>query len=507
MNKFQALFMGFATAAGAGGIAAYNGVFDKTPATQAAVSSAAAPAVAEKPADKTADKPVAVAKADPAAPMAAAEPEKPAVTVAPAAAVEPAAPADAAKAAAGPAAPAFGLLQVKPDGSVLVAGQGAPDAMVELLTGSTVLGKTKAESNGDFAIVLDVPLKPGDYQMVLRATATDGTSATSVETATVEIPENANGPVLALVDQPGKPSRIITSSAPEKNIDVAIAAPAADAAAPAAEAAKPAEIAKADPAAVAPEAKAAEPATESAAAIGVEAIEIEGRKIFVAGRAAKGSTVRITANDIVLGETKATQDGRFLLEVERDLPVGDYIVHAETLAANGTVMAKAAVPFKREAGEALTAVAEAAPKEAAPAAEAPAAAVAAAEPAAETSEAAPAVAAADAQTAKPAPGTAEIVATAEVKPAAETADATAPALKKADASVIIRRGDSLWKISRRIYGRGIRYSTIYQANKSQVADPNRIWPGWVMMIPEKTPEGEAADMVEVEKRKSEASAQ
>src|SRR5690606_4934226 len=31
-------------------------------------------------------------------------------------------------------------------------------------------------------------------------------------------------------------------------------------------------------------------------------------------------------------------------------------------------------------------------------------------------------------------------------------------------SVIIRRGDTLWQISRRVYGQGVRYTTIYLAN-------------------------------------------
>lgn len=31
-----------------------------------------------------------------------------------------------------------------------------------------------------------------------------------------------------------------------------------------------------------------------------------------------------------------------------------------------------------------------------------------------------------------------------------------------------RRGDTLWQISRRVYGKGVRYTTIYVANKSQI---------------------------------------
>ena len=73
----------------------------------------------------------------------------------------------------------------------------------------------------------------------------------------------------------------------------------------------------------------------------------------------------------------------------------------------------------------------------------------------------------------------------------------APKLRSVDSAVIIRRGDSLWRISRRVYGRGVRYSTIYLANGDQIRDPDRIWPGQIFSVPEKTMEGEAADMSKV----------
>ncbi|WP_029042467.1 LysM peptidoglycan-binding domain-containing protein [Cucumibacter marinus] len=49
---------------------------------------------------------------------------------------------------------------------------------------------------------------------------------------------------------------------------------------------------------------------------------------------------------------------------------------------------------------------------------------------------------------------------------------------------IIRRGDNLWTIARRVYGRGIRYTTIYQANQSQIRDPDLIFPGQVFDLPD-----------------------
>ena len=52
-------------------------------------------------------------------------------------------------------------------------------------------------------------------------------------------------------------------------------------------------------------------------------------------------------------------------------------------------------------------------------------------------------------------------------------------------SVIIRRGDTLWQISRRVYGKGVRYTTIYVANQSQITDPDRIMPGQIFSMPGK----------------------
>ena len=71
---------------------------------------------------------------------------------------------------------------------------------------------------------------------------------------------------------------------------------------------------------------------------------------------------------------------------------------------------------------------------------------------------------------------------------------TAPKLENVASAVIIRRGDTLWRISRRVYGRGVRYSTIYLANQDQIEDPDLIWPGQVFTVPKKTEEGETADL-------------
>ncbi|MER9723891.1 MULTISPECIES: LysM peptidoglycan-binding domain-containing protein [unclassified Mesorhizobium] len=489
------------------------GTEGRLPPAPAAPTDAKAPA-APAPADATAPATEAAAPAAPAAPAAA--------------------PTTPAPAAAGPVAPSFDVVRVESNGSIVVAGNAAPNSKIEILNGSSVLGSTVAGPDGAFVIVLDDPLKPGDYTIALRATAGDVVTP-SVQTAVVSVPKDAAGQVLAMVEEPGKPAELLSVPAPETKP----AAPAAgdQAAAPAAEApatAAPAVAAETAPAAPAVEAATAPavPAAPPAAGVAapkivVEAVEIDGNKIFVAGLADAGRKVRAYANDILLGDAVTSPDGHFLVEATRDIPVGSYTIHVDGLDADGVkVVARAAVPFEREPGEAIAAVAPAeakptetkpaeakpaepaapaaaeapaAPKPAAPATIAaapakPAPAAAASAPAAPAAEApapaAPAVAGAPAAPAAPAAEVPAVVAAATP----DVPETVAPKLEHADGAVIIRRHDTLWRISRRVYGHGVRFSTIYLANQDQISDPDRIWPGQVFKVPEKSKEGEAADL-------------
>ena len=524
---------------------------------------------------------------------------------------------------AGPQPPTFDVVRAEADGSLVVAGKAMADAIVELLDGEKVLGSDRATSEGDFAIVLDERLKPGDYQLTLRATPAGEAAIASVETAVLSIPDKPDGQVLAMVEQPGEASSILTmpeapvgdekkpaevASAPAQDVPEAKEAPATDAGATDEAAAeepqpedKPADVAEAPADAAKTQAAASEaapeekPAGEAATASGeptpppqadeapakarvtVEAVEIDGGKIFVAGVGDPGHFVRIYANETVLGEAQTDQGGRFLVEAARDLPVGEYVIRADLLDAGGLkVGARAAVPFEREPGESIAAVAPTAeqpadiakPDEAAAGAgeasppvgsqaeappEQPAVAqpdqpaVASTEPAptdasppadaaetpapaetpptvatAETSEPPAPVDQADApageaqmepsetpptvakvETEEPPAAAEQPAAAAEASqqpPASGTEVAAAPPetvspkLEKVEGAVIIRRKDTLWQISRRVYGRGIRYWTIYLANQNQITDPDRIWPGQVFRVPEKSKEGETADM-------------
>jgi nucleoid-associated protein YgaU len=50
--------------------------------------------------------------------------------------------------------------------------------------------------------------------------------------------------------------------------------------------------------------------------------------------------------------------------------------------------------------------------------------------------------------------------------------------------VVVQPGNSLWRIARRVYGAGVRYTVIYQANKDMIRDPDLIYPGQIFSLPE-----------------------
>lgn len=53
----------------------------------------------------------------------------------------------------------------------------------------------------------------------------------------------------------------------------------------------------------------------------------------------------------------------------------------------------------------------------------------------------------------------------------------------AGGQAIVQPGQNLWRIARQTYGQGMRYTVIYLANRDQIRDPSRIYPGQVFSVP------------------------
>ena len=78
-----------------------------------------------------------------------------------------------------------------------------------------------------------------------------------------------------------------------------------------------------------------------------------------------------------------------------------------------------------------------------------------------------------------------VLAVGNVAGVAEVEDAIEPE-EPATAAVFhtVEKGDTLWAVSSKAYGDGSKYMKIFEANKPMLSDPDKIYPGQVLRIPQ-----------------------
>ncbi len=84
----------------------------------------------------------------------------------------------------------------------------------------------------------------------------------------------------------------------------------------------------------------------ASASVTVEAVEIDGNKLFIAGSGQQVKTVRIYIDDEAIGDIQVKDNGRWLFEDERRLTPGNYKIRVDQLNDEGAIVtARAEVPF------------------------------------------------------------------------------------------------------------------------------------------------------------------
>ncbi len=183
--------------------------------------------------------------------------------------------------------------------------------------------------------------------------------------------------------------------------------------------------------------------------------------IVFSGTAAPGSMVRFYVDNAATGEGLADPSGKWRFSGTSAVSPGTHMLRADAVDGSGKVQSRIELPFLRESPETVAAaqvVAAPQPVAAPAVAETPAAPVVVTAPAVEPPEVATAVAAAE-------------------QPVATRA------VEEGPRKLVIQPGNSLWKLSREVYGKGRMYTVIYEANKELVKNPNRIYPGQILTAP------------------------
>jgi nucleoid-associated protein YgaU len=69
------------------------------------------------------------------------------------------------------------------------------------------------------------------------------------------------------------------------------------------------------------------------------------------------------------------------------------------------------------------------------------------------------------------------------EPPAEASEGAAPGAASGR-SYTVQPGDTLWKISTEMYGEGSKYMKIFEANSDTLENPDKIYPGQELVIPD-----------------------
>lgn len=219
----------------------------------------------------------------------------------------------------------------------------------------------------------------------------------------------------------------------------------------------------------------------------VARIDDHGEAAVIAGQATPGAKVELLRDGKPLDTVVADASGQFVMTPPQ-LPAGSYELTLRAKSADGTVTQSArTMPVT---------IAEAAPP--------PARSAAATKQAEKPDEKSDVVAslpsprlaaASDKPAARPrltGVPKQRVMARAPAAPAATTVASATPAdvfntaPAEAGNSRVISRGDSLWTLSRLAYGDGNRYAVIFNANREKIHNPNLIYPGQTVVMPQKT---------------------
>ncbi len=385
--------------------------------------------------------------------------------------------------------PSFDTVRVEASGSTIVAGQADPGSDVTVKYNGTDIGTTTANADGAFVITPEKPLPKGAGALSIEMKS-QGIVVASAETVAVDVKEGAESTPLVAVLNPDQPTAVVQVPS------------------------------------------AAKPALPAMDTVNLDSVDYDEKgNIVFSGRGPSGSKVQVYVDNNAYGLAAVGPDGTWTMPGGVPLTIGAHELRADEIGTDGKVTSRVAMPFFREdpskvakaiPAPTVVAVAEPGPVVAtteektatavgvapitpvAPAdpAKAPEVAAAAPAPAAPVAEAAPAVVTAPepapAVVAAPEPAPAVAAATppvveppkVEVAPAPEPAPAPAVVAEaKPPTQIVIQPGNNLWKLSRKIYGKGMMYTVIYEANKGQIRKPGLIYPGQVFLTPDaaKTP--------------------
>ncbi len=322
-------------------------------------------------------------------------------------------------------APSLDTFRLDPDGRALVAGRGLPGTGIEILVDGVPVASAEADGSGQFVTFLDLP--PSDQPRILSLSAQPERGGAAVMSAQ----EVVIAPAAARLAQPegdedgqAQPGSALSGDAtqPAETRADMTASTGPD---------SPAQGAAAQqPRALLLDGEGVRlldpPALDDTGPgpLGAVALDVitysQDGEVRIQGRARATGEVRVYLDNAPISSARVSREGNWRSDLP-EIDSGVYTLRIDQVDAQGKVTSRVETPFKREARALLSG-----------------------HGAGDDTD----------------PGTARVTA------------------------VTVQPGSTLWAISREIYGDGVFYVRVFEANRDRIRDPDLIYPGQVFALPE-----------------------
>lgn len=217
--------------------------------------------------------------------------------------------------------PSFDVVRVNPNGDAVIAGRAAPGAKIQLLDNGQPVGSAEADDRGEWVLLPDSAVDPGQHKFSVRATDDAGKSQDSEKEVIVVVPKPAED----IAGQPvTRPSGALAIEVPKEG-----EGPTQLLNSPGAAAVSSEDQGKTPP-------------------LTLDTIDYtkDGRAML-SGRTAPGGDLLLYLDNATMGNAKADASGRWTFVPEQKAPVGDHKLRVDLVDGNGKVQARVEVPFSQ----------------------------------------------------------------------------------------------------------------------------------------------------------------
>jgi nucleoid-associated protein YgaU len=208
-----------------------------------------------------------------------------------------------------PIVPSFDVVRVNPEGDAVIAGRAAPGAKITVMDGDSIVGVVTSDRNGEWVLVPEKPLPPGNRALSIIAQLGDAEPVSSGDVVVLAVPEQKGQkerPLAVLVPRKGKDTKRVLQSPrkPEAGRNIALTLDIVD--------------------------------------------YDEAGRLRLLGQANSGNEAVVYLNNTAIGRVGVSDDGNWELRPHEAVLPGHYTLRVDELA-KAKVVARIELPFSRAA--------------------------------------------------------------------------------------------------------------------------------------------------------------